>query len=343
MVESNAPAQQKLAPPLLQVDDLTKVFAVRRWLRRTQFVRAVRDVSLHIGAQETLGIVGESGSGKSTLARAILRLTSPSYGQIAFEGRNITELPESALRPIRRHMQPVFQDAYAALNPRQRVAEIVSEGLRIHHLSRSSEAEAASVHSLLKRVGLAPQIGSIYPGSLSAGERQQVVIARALGVKPRLLICDEPVSALDVSVQAQIVNLLLDLQRDRGLSYLFISHDINLVRFVSHRIAVMYAGQIIETGETEVVSARRAHPYTRALLNAVPEVNPRARRLKLLLEGDAPDPREPTKGCAFAARCPRVEFGTCDELAPPLHEHTPESGHFVACHYPHLPSPHENK
>ncbi|MEN9579341.1 MAG: peptide transporter ATP-binding protein [Pseudomonadota bacterium] len=340
MAESNDDDRLTLRPSapedaLLHVDHLTKVYAIRRWLRRTRFLHALTDVSLYLARGETLGIVGETGSGKSSLAKIILRLLPPTLGQIVFAGRNITEYSEAAMRPLRRRLQPIFQDPNSTLNPRLSVGDIIAEGLRIHHLRPSGDAEKARVLELLGQVGLAAAVFDRLPGDLSAGERQRVAIARALAVEPELLICDEPVSALDVSVQAQIANLLLDLQQEFHLSYLFISHDLKLVCFLSHRIAVMYMGRIVETGPSETLAAKRSHPYTRALFNAVPEVLPTQRRLRILLDGEPPDPFNPPAGCAFHPRCPQATPGTCDQATPPLEEWGEGSGHFIACFNPH--------
>ncbi len=321
--------------PLLQVENLSKLYAVRRWLRRPRFAHALQGVSLHIERGETLGLIGETGCGKTTLARTILRLTPPTLGQIAFEGEPITDLTDAQLRPLRRRMQPIFQDPRSALNPRMKIRDIVAEGLRIHHLDEA-KSETERVEQLLTQVGLPQDLADRMPVELSAGERQRVALARALAVRPDLLVCDEPVSALDASVQAQIINLLLDLQSEFGIAYLFISHDVRLVRFVSHRLAVMYLGRIVETGPTELLANHPRHPYTRALFNAVPEIEPSRRRLRILLEGEPPDAFDPPSGCNFHPRCPRAERGMCDGEPPALQETEPGSGHFFACYNPNI-------
>lgn len=327
-------AAEPQQPPLLQVESVSKLYAIRRWLRAPRFVHALRGVSLYLGRGETLGVVGETGSGKTTLARVILRLTQPTLGQIAFDGEPITDLSERALRALRRRFQPIFQDPRASLNPHLSVERIVSEGLRIHQLE-SGPSERNRLFELLDQVGISRNTLKYQPRELSAGERQRVAIARALAVQPELLVCDEPVSALDTSVQAQIVNLLLDLQQRHALAYLFISHDIRLVRFVSHRIAVMYAGCIVETGPASTLTESPLHPYTRALLNAVPEVDPDKRRLRIVLEGEPPDPMKPSTGCSFLPRCPRALADVCDKTPPPLEPATPASDQLVACYNPY--------
>jgi len=321
--------------PLVQVDNLTKLFALpKRLLRPRGFIRAVDDVSVYLHHAETLGIVGETGSGKSTLGRCVLRLLRPDFGQIAFAGENITDLSEHALRPLRRRMQPIYQDPSTYLNPMLTVADIVAEGLEATHQARHAAARKRAF-DWIRRVGLPKGAANRRPEELSAGERQRVAIARALAVEPQLIVCDEPLNALDVSVRAQIVNLLLDLQDEFSISYLFISHDLRIVRYVSHRIAVMYLGRVVETGSAEQVTTLAAHPYTRALLSAIP--SPGRRRLRVLLEGSAPDPANPPSGCAFHPRCPRAEIGTCDETAPTLLPLDDDDAHQVACHFPSLP------
>lgn len=321
--------------PLLQIDNLTKLYPLpRRWLMPQRFVRALDDVSLYLHPGETLGVIGETGSGKSTLSRCVLRLVEPDFGQIAFEGELISELAGRALRPIRRRLQPIFQDPRASLDPRLSVSEIVAEGVLAHRRAAAVDVRERSAR-WISRVGLTPDLAARRPGELSAGERQRVAIARALAVEPSLVVCDEPLNALDVSVRARIVNLLLDLQDELGLGYLFISHDIRVVRYLSHRVAVMHLGRIVETGAVADVCEFGAHPYTRALLNAVPETRPGRKRLRILTEGAPPDPSAPPPGCSFHPRCPRAEPGRCDRDVPELHELESGSAHFVACHFPH--------
>jgi len=320
---------------LLQVDHISKYFTAGGGLfSPVKLLRAVDDVSLRVDRGETLGLVGESGCGKSTLGRLSLRLIEPSAGRIAFEGQDLTTLSPSELRPLRRHMQIVFQDPFSSLNPRMLVRDIVGEGLVIHGLTKSKAELDARVAELLARVGLRPEHRDRYPHEFSGGQRQRIGIARALAVEPRFIVCDEPTSALDVSIQAQIVNLLLDLQENLGLAYLLISHDLKIVEYMSHRVAVMYFGKIVETGPTRRVFTRRAHPYTRALFSALPVPDPGRRSLRVLVDGDPPSPHDPPKGCSFHPRCPRSQPGQCDTHAPTLSEVEPGTSHRVACHFP---------
>jgi oligopeptide/dipeptide ABC transporter ATP-binding protein len=323
---------------LVATDKLTKYFAVRRGPlgRTTDVVRAVDGVSLRVKRGETLGLVGESGCGKSTLGRLILRLIEPTFGRVVYEGRDIVPLTQAQLRPLRRKMQIIFQDPYASLNPRMTVRDIVGEAIRIHKLAATKADEEARIAELLRKVGLRPEVMNRYPHEFSGGQRQRIGIARALAVEPEFIVCDEPISALDVSIQAQIVNLLMDLQDELGVAYLFISHDLNIVEHVSHRVAVMYLGKIVEMGPSASLYARAYHPYTRALLSAVPVADPTRKRLRVLLDGDVPSPLDPPAGCAFHPRCPRVVKGTCDRDAPPMGEVVLGSGHRVACFNPHI-------
>ena len=326
------------APPtrtLVATEHLTKYFPVAEgWLGRpTKLLRAVDGVSLRVRRAETLGLVGESGCGKSTLGRCILRLIEPTSGRVVFDGRDLLPLSPSELRPLRRRMQIIFQDPYSSLNPRMTVRQIVGEALDIHKLAASRSDAEAMVSDLLKKVGLRPEHMNRYPHEFSGGQRQRIGIARALAVQPDFIVCDEPISALDVSIQAQIVNLLVDLQEQLGLSYLFISHDLKIVEHMSHRVAVMYLGKVVEVAPAEALYSASRHPYTRALLSAVPIADPAKRRLRILLEGDVPSPVDPPSGCAFHPRCPRAVKGTCDTTAPTLDEAV--SGHRVACWYPH--------
>jgi oligopeptide transport system ATP-binding protein len=326
--------------PLLIVEHLSKVFPVQRGLfGAQQFLHAVEDVSFYLKRSETLGVVGESGSGKSTLARTVLRLTEPTFGRILFDDRDITRMSASELRPMRRRMQIVFQDPSAALNPRMTVRECVGEGLSIFRMARDDAEADALIEKALAQVGLPPETMARYPHELSGGQKQRVGIARALAVKPELLVCDEPLSALDLSVQAQILNVLLRLQRDLGLSMLFISHDLRVVAHTSHRIAVMFLGRIVEMGPALSVGDRRYHPYTRALFDAVPKLGPDAKsRLPIVtdLAAETSSAVDPPKGCVYVGRCPRMEKGKCDVDPPVLHEIVPGSHHRVACWHPEV-------
>lgn len=317
--------------PLVETRDLCTWFDVKRTMfGETATVKAVDGVSLALNPGETLGLVGESGCGKSTFGRTVLRLLDPRSGTITFDGTDITRLSQRALRPLRRRMQMIFQDPYASLNPRIRVEDIVGEALDIHGLAGSPSERAARVESLLKRVGLRPDQASRYPHEFSGGQRQRVGIARALAVEPSFIVADEPISALDVSIQAQIVNLLKDLQDELGLAYLFVAHDLKVVEYISHRVAVMYLGRVVEVAPSEGLYAEPLHPYTKALLSAVPVPDPERKRTRIVLQGDVPSPMNPPSGCAFHPRCPIAEKGLCDKTSPPLRELRPR--HKVACH-----------
>ena len=319
-------------PPLLDVDALTVHFHRRTGLfgSHRETVQAVNGVSLAIGRKETLGLVGESGCGKTTLARALLRLVDKTSGTVRFDGQDLFALPPAELRRMRRRIQIVFQDPYASLNPRLTIGAAVREGLTIHKIAEGAAADRR-VRELLDEVGLSPDAAHGYPHEFSGGQRQRAGIARALAVEPELLVCDEPVSALDVSVQAQVLNLLMDLQARRGLSYLFISHDLAVVRHVAPRVAVMYLGRIVEEGPAEELYARPRHPYTQALLSAVPVPDPLTRRPRIVLPGDPPSPVNPPSGCPFHPRCQHpAKDATCREVRPELTERA--AGLWAACH-----------
>ncbi len=315
---------------LLEVEDLRKYYPTQQgWLGRGGArVHAVDGVSFSIASGETLGLVGESGCGKSTTGKLILRLQDPTSGTIRWRGRDISRLTQHEMRPVRRELQAVFQDPYASLNPRMRAADIVVEPLRnFEPMSESAARERAA--SLFARVGLRADQLVKYPFEFSGGQRQRLGIARALSVQPKLIVCDEPVSALDVSVQAQVINLLMDLQQEFHLSYLFIAHDLAVVEHISHRVAVMYLGKIVEIADKKSIFTRPQHPYTEALLEAVPVPDPRRRKQRRVLTGDVPSPVNPPPGCRFHTRCPYVE-ARCRVEEPPLKQVA--SGQWVACH-----------
>ena len=315
--------------PLLDVQGLTKHFPVTRGFfgRVAGHVRAVDDLSFHIARGETLGLVGESGSGKTTAGRAILRLVEPTAGRVRFDGTDVTKADAETLRGLRRRMQIVFQDPYASLNPRMRVIDIVGEALEVHGIAKGANVEKR-VAALLRKVGLSPSWINRYPHEFSGGQRQRLGIARAIALEPKLIVCDEPVSALDVSIQAQVVNLLKDLGRELDLSYLFIAHDLSIVRHVSHRVAVMYLGELVEVAAVKRLFETPAHPYTRALLSAIPVPDPKQKRRRLVLAGDVPSPLNPPPGCRFHTRCPAV-FDRCRSEEPRPVEVEP--GHSVRC------------
>jgi peptide/nickel transport system ATP-binding protein len=315
--------------PLLEVTDLVKHYPVRTGVlrRAAGTVHAVDGVSFSLRVGETLGLVGESGCGKSTVARSVLRLIEPTSGSIRIDGTDITHLSKTALRPHRRAMQIVFQDPFASLNPRMTAGDIVGEPLIVHQLATGAEKQAR-VAKLFEQVGLRPDQMRNYPHQFSGGQRQRICIARALALDPRLIVCDEPVSALDVSIQAQVINLLIDLQRAHGFSYLFIAHDLAVVAHISHRVAVMYLGRIVEIADKTELFKNPRHPYTQALLASVPIANPKLKRLQPLVDGDVPSPVNPPSGCAFHTRC-RYAIDRCKVERPPLID--AGAGHQVAC------------
>src|SRR5919204_3403349 len=300
--------EQTMAQPLLEVKDLKKYFPIKGGIfsKTIGYVQAVDGISFALYPGETVGLVGESGCGKSTAARTILRLIEPTSGEVAFEGQDILKLGKKPMRALRRQMQIIFQDPYASLNPRMTVASIVGEPLEIHKIAKGRQKEER-VASILEKVGLRPEHMRRYPHEFSGGQRQRIGIARALALNPKLIIGDEPVSALDVSIQAQVINLMMDLQRDKNLSYLFIAHDLAVVEHISHRIAVMYLGKIVEYTDKQTLFTNPLHPYTEALLAAVPIPNPKLKRKKQLLQGDVPSPINPPPGCNFHTRCPYAE------------------------------------
>jgi oligopeptide transport system ATP-binding protein len=314
---------------LLEITDLVKHYPVRSGVLRRSVgtVHAVDGVSFSVGVGETLGLVGESGCGKSTVARSVLRLVEPSSGSIRLDGEDITHLSKADMRPHRRSMQIVFQDPFASLNPRMTAGDIVGEPLSVHGLASGREKQQR-VAKLFEQVGLRADQMRNFPHQFSGGQRQRICIARALALGPRLIVCDEPVSALDVSIQAQVINLLIDLQREHGFSYLFIAHDLAVVAHISHRVAVMYLGRIVEIADKAELFRNPRHPYTQALLASVPIANPRVKRLKPLVGGDVPSPVNPPSGCAFHTRC-RYAVERCKTERPALRDAGP--GHQVAC------------
>jgi oligopeptide/dipeptide ABC transporter ATP-binding protein len=334
---ANANAATSAAAPLLEVAHLTKHYPIHGGVlgRARARVHAVDDVSFTIAEGETLGLVGESGCGKTTLGKTVLRLIEPTEGTILWRGTAIDKLGSNAMRPYRRELQAVFQDPYASLNPRMRAADIVAEPIR-NFEDATRERIDERVLALFDRVGLRADAAPRYPYEFSGGQRQRLGIARALAPNPRLIVCDEPVSALDVSVQAQVINLLVDLQREFGLSYLFIAHDLAVVEHISHRVAVMYLGRIVELAPTRALFDGPLHPYTEALLSAVPVPDPTAHRKRIILAGDVPSPVELPAGCRFHTRCPYA-FDRCRVEEPVLKEAAPAHG--VACHLREMPAP----
>jgi oligopeptide transport system ATP-binding protein len=315
---------------LLEIRNLKKHFPVGQALfsRNKDVLKAVDGVNLSVEQGETLGLVGESGCGKSTLGRAILRLIEPTSGEVYFEGKNLLAMSQRELRDMRRQMQIIFQDPYASLNPRMRVGDIVGEGLEIHKIAKG-RAKRDRVIELLRQVGLREDHYGRYPHEFSGGQRQRIGIARALGVGPKFIVCDEPVSSLDVSIQAQIINLLQELQEKMHLTYLFISHDLRVVEHISHRVAIMYLGKVVEIAQSDTIYRDAKHPYTRALLSSVPIPEVDGKKERVLLQGDVPSPVNPPSGCAFHPRC-AYRAGICDQMEPPLDFDA--ASHGVACH-----------
>ena len=321
-----------MSKPLLRVKDLTKAFPIRGGLLQRQVgsIHAVDGVDFQIDAGETLGLVGESGCGKSTTGRCVLRLIEPSSGEVVFDGKNVLALSAAELRALRRDIQIIFQDPYASLNPRMTVAAIIGEALIIHGLVKTKRQFDERIAELLEIVGLKADHMSRYPHEFSGGQRQRIGIARALAVEPKLIICDEPVSALDVSIQAQVINLLEDLQQKFAIAYLFIAHALSVVEHISRRVAVMYLGRIVETAPSRALYAAPKHPYTEALLSAVPIPDPKVKRQRIRLAGEGPSPAKPPSGCHFHTRCPIAQLPRCSQEVPKLKQSA--DGHWVACH-----------
>ncbi len=320
-----------MAENLLEVKNLKKYFPVKAGVfkRTVAHVKAVDDISFAVKEGETLGLVGESGCGKSTTGRTILRLLEATAGEVIFEGKSVMDLDKKDLRAIRRDMQIIFQDPYASLNPRMTVADIVGEPLDIHKLAKNKQERNEKVKEILENVGLGEEYMNRYPHEFSGGQRQRIGVARALAVDPKLIIADEPVSALDVSVQAQVINLMQDLQNEFGLTYLFIAHDLSVVKHISDRVAVMYLGKIVELTDKKELFKNPIHPYTQSLLSAIPEADPKKKKDRIILEGDVPSPVDPPSGCRFHPRCPKA-FDLCSVEEPEFKEYG--DGHFAACH-----------
>ena len=317
-----------MSEKLLEVQHLQQFFPVKGKLFQTQYVKAVDDVSFYINKGETFGLVGESGCGKTTTGRTILRLYEPTGGKIIYGGKDVTHVD---FKPYRKKMQIVFQDPYASLDPRMTVGDIVGEAIDIHHLASNAKERNDKILSLLERVGLNSEHANRYPHEFSGGQRQRIGIARALAVDPEFIVCDEPISALDVSIQAQVINMFEDLQQQMGLTYLFIAHDLAIVKHISSRIGVMYLGKLVETAPSDALYANPIHPYTQSLLSAIPIPDPKQsrKRKRIVLEGDVPSPLNPPSGCRFRTRCPYAKE-ICAAEVPEFKEYEP--GHFAACH-----------
>ena len=327
----NAPVVTGGGADLVQVEHLVKYFPVRAGLlqRIVNWVQAVDDVSFNVRRGETLGLVGESGCGKTTVGRSMLRLIEPTAGSVRFEGQDVLALRGDQLKQVRRHMQIIFQDPYASLDPRVPIGESVMEGLNIHNIGTPSERFDLMIDTL-KKVGLEDYHARRYPHEFSGGQRQRIGIARALALRPKFIICDEPVSALDVSIQSQVLNILKDLQREFGLTYLFVAHNLSVVEHISDRVAVMYLGKVVELTTREELYRKPLHPYTQALMSAIPVPNPKLKRQRVILKGDVPSPLNPPKGCRFHPRCP-IAQPVCAVDEPPIRELLPN--HLVACHF----------
>lgn len=332
ILQQNAPVQEAPGDEnvLLKVSHLKKYFPIRGGLlgEKTQYVRAVDDISFNVRAGQTVGIVGESGCGKTTMGRTILRLHSVTSGEVIFNGMDLGKMNARALRKIRPQIQMIFQDPYSSLSPRMTVGEIIGEAVRQHHIV-SKEEYKEYIFDVMRRCGLQPQYFERYPHEFSGGQRQRICIARSIALKPRLIICDEPVSALDVSIQAQIINLLKELQRTEGIAYIFISHDLSVVEHISDEVGVMYLGNMMEYGKTKDIFSRPLHPYTEALFSAVPVPDPDYKMNRIILKGDIPSPANPPSGCKFHTRCEKCR-DICTREEPVFRELEP--GHFVACH-----------
>lgn len=316
---------------LVEVDNLKKYFPIKRGVfsRTIGYVKAVDDVSFKINKGETLGLVGESGCGKTTIGRSLLRLIEPTGGRVVFEGKDVTAMNSQELKDVRKDMQIIFQDPYSSLNPRMTVGGMITEILKFHKIAEGEKAEKR-VYELLEIVGLSKLHARRYPHEFSGGQRQRIGIARALSVEPKFIVCDEPVSALDVSIQSQIINLLQDLQNQLGLTYLFISHDLSVVEHLSDRVCVMYLGQLVEVADTKDLYSRPLHPYTEALLSAVPVPDPKFAKKRIILKGDVPSPAKVPTGCYFHPRCPKIIRGECERIEPELSP-IEQSSHFVKC------------